>query len=726
MNYLLTICCLLTFASPALAQQATTIKGAIVDKKGEAVIGANIFLDGSYDGTSTDIDGSYAFTTEATGQQLVLIQYLGYEDQQHTVNLKGEAAVELNITLAESSIQLSAANVTASRFGKTSDQHRTEVLSTLDILTTGGANADVVSALRTMPGTQQVGEQEGLFVRGGTGDETAIFVDGMAVPNFFYSGADNVAQRGRFNPSLFQGTFFSSGGFSAAYGQALSGSLNLESVDMPLKSQFSASVNTVGGQGELVKLFNKDRSAVAASVNYTNLQPYYGLVPQDREFNKMPEFLDGSLNLRHKVSETGSLKYFGQVGRSELAFERNSIDYPERTDGFGIQNNNAYSNLIYSDMIGERWKISSAIAYSRNEDDVEQGRAMANEERVDQEFGRLTNFYQARSTATWIGDNGQKVQTGAEYQHHDQLERAGDLSREQTEDYGAAFIEGTFPLFERFSARLGLRTEYSASIDRYNLAPRAALSYEVAPKQQINFAWGEYYQAPHLRFVAQNPSLHFQESTHYILGYQKNDPRRTFRAEIFHKDYRRLIKTAPAVSNDGAGYARGLELFWRDKKLVKNLDYWISYSYLDTERDFLDFPRAAQPTFAADHTASIAVKQFIPGIATNISATYAYATGRPYFNPNQSEAEFLSSRTRDFQNLSFTVAHLTKIGSAFATFVFSVSNVLGTEQIFGYEYGTVNPAARRAITPTAPRFIYLGAFFNWGIDQRKQTAEGFM
>lgn len=726
MKNIFTLLALTVFSVGLFAQQTFLISGTVTDKNGEAIIGANVLVEGSYDGTSTDIDGTYSFSTDAAGPQTIVFQYLGYEDQRQDVELGEVASIEIDKTMAESSIQLAVAKVSANRFGKTSDQDRAEILSTLDILTTGGSNADVVSALRTMPGTQQVGEQEGLFVRGGTGEETAIFVDGMAVPNFFYSGAENVAQRGRFNPSLFQGTFFSSGGFSAAYGQALSGSLNLESVDMPLKSQFSAAVNTVGAQGELVKLFNKNKSAVAASVNYTNLQPYYGLVPQDRDFSKMPEFADASVNLRHKVSETGVLKYFGQVGRSKLAFERTSLDYPDRANFFGIQNDNLYSNLLYSDLLGESWKITGAVAYSQNTDDVEQGRAMADNERMDQELGRKTSFYQARTTATHVAENGSKVQIGAEYQHHDLLESADGQSRKLTEDYTAAFVEGTYPLFDRLSARVGLRTEYAASIDRFNLAPRAALSYELAPRQQINLAWGQYYQAPHLRYVAQNDALYFQQSMHYILGYQKNDPRRTFRAEVFHKDYRRLIKTAPEVNNDGAGYARGLEIFWRDKKLAKDLDYWISYSYLDTERDYLNFPRAAQPTFAADHTASLAVKKFFPKVTTNVSATFSYATGRPYFDPNQSVEDFLSNRTRDYRNLSLTVAHLTQIGNAFTTLVFSVSNVLGTEQVFGYEYGVADPTLRRAVTPTAPRFIYLGAFFNWGIDQRNSTANGFM
>ncbi|MEL7160711.1 MAG: TonB-dependent receptor, partial [Bacteroidota bacterium] len=695
MNHLTgTILLLLLAVSTLAAQETTLVKGRIVDQKGEGLIGVNVFLDESYDGASTDIDGNYQFRTDLSGEQVLLIQYVGYADERIPVELNGQT-IEQNTALREASINLGMAKVTARSFGRTNDKNRTEVLSTLDILTTGGANADVVAALRTLPGTQQVGEQEGLFVRGGAGNETQIFIDGLRVPNFFQSGAEDVAQRGRFSPNLFQGTFFSSGGFSAEYGQALSGSLNLESVDVPLESQVNANLSSVGAQGEVLKVFNRGNSSVGASVNYLNLQPYYGLVNQNRTFDDMPIFLDASFNFRHKTSETGIIKYFGQLGSSNLAFRRESLDYAGAEDAFAVDNRNFYSNLLYREMLGERWKFTTGLVYAANRDAVDQSRPLEEGAHSQEALSRQSTSYQGRSTLSWLGDNS-KIIGGVEYQRTDRTDRADSLSRNLRENYSALFLEGTFQPLPRLSARIGVRSEYSRSIDAYNVALRLALNYDLGNKQQLSFAWGHYHQAPDLVFAAQNDQLDYQRSTHYIATFQRTETRRTFRAEIFHKDYADLVKTVPELSNNGSGYARGLELFWRDKKLAKDLDYWVSYSLLDTERDFLDFPRAAQPTFAADHTASLAVKKYFEGIATNVSATFTYATGRPYFDPNQSAEDFLTSRTRDFQNLSFTVAHLTKIGGAFTTLVFSVNNVLGTEQIFGYEYSETNPSRRRA------------------------------
>ena len=106
--------------------------------------------------------------------------------------------------------------------------------------------ADITNAIKTLPGTQQVGESEGLFVRGGTAAETKIFIDGTLVNKFFYSSEPDLATRGRFNPFLFKGTIFSSGGYSALYGQALSSVLLLESIDLPEKTSADVGISYLG------------------------------------------------------------------------------------------------------------------------------------------------------------------------------------------------------------------------------------------------------------------------------------------------------------------------------------------------------------------------------------------------------------------------------------------------------------------------------------------------
>src|SRR5439155_10627441 len=124
-------------------------------------------------------------------------------------------------------------------------------------------------------GAQQIGEQEGLFVRGGTSAETKQFIDGTLVNNPYYTSIPDIATRGRFSPFLFKGTVFSTGGYSALYGQALSSALILESIDLPELSSASLSVSPILLGGGFQQLGKNKNWSWGASYSYTNVLLVY-------------------------------------------------------------------------------------------------------------------------------------------------------------------------------------------------------------------------------------------------------------------------------------------------------------------------------------------------------------------------------------------------------------------------------------------------------------------
>ena len=223
-----------------LAFGQTTISGSVVDNKKKPVAGASIAVKDSYDGATADSLGRFRFKTTDKGNQVIIITAIGYKTIELQVELKG-GDLQLPVQLKEEVTEMSAVVITAGSFEASDRKRAAAVLSSIDIVTTASANGDVTGALKTLPGAQQVGESEGLFVRGGTATETKTFIDGTLVNNFFFSSVPGIAQRGRFSPFIFKGTVFSTGGYSALYGQALSSALILESIDLP--EQSSASLN---------------------------------------------------------------------------------------------------------------------------------------------------------------------------------------------------------------------------------------------------------------------------------------------------------------------------------------------------------------------------------------------------------------------------------------------------------------------------------------------------
>ena len=183
-----------------------------------------------------------------------------------------------------------------------------------------------------------------------------------------------------------------------------------------------------------------------------------------------------------------------------------------------------------------------------------------------------------------------------------------------------------------------------------------------------------------------------------------------------------------AINNKGFGDAKGIEFFWRDKKTIKNVDYWISYSYLDTKRDFLNYPFAIEPDFASKHTASLVIKKFVLPLKTQFNASYTFATGRPYYNimaDNSNEYKIENEgRTKDYNDLSLSVNYLPNIGNpkakAFGVLVLSVTNVLGFNNVYTYNF-SANGKNKVAVTPPAKRFFYLGYFISLGIDRTQDA-----
>lgn len=98
-----------------------------------------------------------------------------------------------------------------------------------------------------------------------------------------------VGQRSRFNPFQLKGTSFSTGGYSARYGQALSSILDLQTIDLPEKTMLSAGVNLSG-----LMLSGTQRmgdNALEFYGNYTNYGPYYSLSNTNYDFYHAPNLL---------------------------------------------------------------------------------------------------------------------------------------------------------------------------------------------------------------------------------------------------------------------------------------------------------------------------------------------------------------------------------------------------------------------------------------------------
>jgi vitamin B12 transporter len=743
MRSTITLILFLTLTFPAFSQ--VIISGKLKDNKGRPLPGATVSLKDSYDGGLVDSLGNYKFTTTEKGEHLLVASYMGYKSFEEKIVI-GTEPISRDISLKEEMSELKAVTVISGSFAAGDTKRAATVLNSIDVATVGGGNADITAALRTLPGAQQVGEQEGLFVRGGAGYETKQFIDGTLVNNPYGTSVPDIATRGRFSPFLFKGTVFSTGGYSALYGQALSSALILESIDLPERSQANLSLSPIILGAGFQELGKNNKYSWGINYNYVNLVAYFNLVKQTPDYFKMPVFHSGDANFRFRTRSGGMVKYYSTWSKSTLGLRREDIDSADMKNAFALDNINWYNNLSWRENLGNGWKMNLGAGYSTNLDDISQ--QLQDKDNVqrffpDRPWASSKNFAvknrQDLAQVKAVFDKRlfgiSTLRFGSEYMYFYNTSKFNNQESTLKEKFYSIFAETDIYVTNDLAAKIGGRFERSSIIDRSNIAPRISLAYKVGTGAQVSAAYGIFYQKPENQQLIFTQNLDYTKATHYILTYQKSTNDRIFRAETYYKKYADLVKTVPVTAsygtynNDGTGYAKGIEFFWRDKKSIKNFDYWISYSYLDTKRDYLNYPDLLRPNFAATHTASFVMKRFFIDMKTGFNFTYSYATGRPYYNfvYNNTGNKYSiadQGKTKEFHNLGFSMNYVPSIGKTnpkvYWVLVASITNVLGYEPVYGYNY-SYNGMNKQPISNTAPRFYFIGAFFSWGVDRTQDA-----
>ena len=698
----------------------STISGVVTNAKNEPIVGANVYLEGTYDGASTGEDGSFSFETTEIGTQTLVVSMLTYDPHYEVGDV--DYFTNLKISLMESINALTGVTLTAGTF-EAGDNSKVSVLKPLDIVTTAGAAGDFVAALQTLPGTTTVNEDGRLFVRGGGAGETQVFIDGLRVFQPFNATANNIPTRGRFSPFLFKGITFSTGGYSAEYGQALSSVLLLNTTDVPVQDKTDVSVMSVGGGLGHTKIWGDE--SLSINTSYINLSPYEALIPSDQgvRWNSPYESISGEAVFRSKGDQSMFKLYTG-FNHANLDIEQEDINYEDYVR-FGLTNNNLYFNSTYKHYFDKDWSLSTGAAISWD------GNSIELEE----------NGIESKETASHLKVKAHKnfssrfnLNVGSEffalsYDETFTTPENAKFNNNYQDRLWAGFTEADIFLSNQFAMKLGARVEHSSLLNAFEIMPRVSLAYKPGDKGQFSLAYGDFYQNPLTEVSKFGQPLGSEKTSHYILNYQRVGDGKTFRAEAYYKDYDHLIKYDTEMpqfnssfENSGSGYATGLDVFWRDNKSISQLDYWISYSFLDTQRDYRNFAERATPNFAPKHSLSVVTKYFITKLRSQVGLSYSYGSGRPYDNPNT--PEFLAERTKSFNNLSFNWAYLIDQQKIL---YFSVNNVLGFKNISDYQYANAPNVDgifdRRAITPAADQFFFVGFFWTISTDGKSNQLD---
>ena len=376
--------------------QNATVGGIVVDANGEPVIGANVMVKGTNNGTITDIDGKF---TLSNAKGVLVVSFIGYKTQEIQINGNEK---NLNIVLREDSELLDEVVVVG--YGTMKKESLTGAVTVVDskaFKEKGGLSSplealqgQVAGVMITRSSSAPGDESWGLNLRGAVSansTEPLIIIDGVAY--------NSVNELRLINPNDIETINFLKDGSAAIYGSRAAGGVVLittkKGAEGKVKVEYSgtATLKTVGlmpsamnidqwADGVMTALEN-DNNTSNSWYTFAQLAKQYKGTYIDLSNSNSPfgsagftdvsdfVFSDDTNWLDSLFGETMSTEQNLSIsGGSERSSYRISLNYlyDGSTLQFGNNNNQRYTFRMNNTFkLTDKIKLESSISYSRQE-----------------------------------------------------------------------------------------------------------------------------------------------------------------------------------------------------------------------------------------------------------------------------------------------------------------------------------------------------------------------
>ncbi|MGC8595576.1 MAG: TonB-dependent receptor [Candidatus Kryptoniota bacterium] len=687
--------------------KSAVISGTVKDDAGNPVSYANVFIELSGEGQITDDNGSFLFKVKAVGNVDVIVSAVGYKTFRRRVLVVPGQTYNMNIILKQSPIITENVDITGSSFG--SEPGKGLTITSMDVVTTPGGAADIFQSLKTLPGLTQVSESSELYVRGGDPSETLVIIDQASLYNPYTYESPYGGLFSNLNTSAIGEMYFSSGGFSVKYGNALSGVLSLRTKGLPENQAISVGLSLAGASAGLDIPIPNDKLGIRLYARKNFTKPIFLLNGGTDRFSSAPSSQDLNASMIYKYSQTGKVKLLFLASSDN---EGVNVDRPEFEGVFTGKSTNYLINLQHTDVIGESFLMQTSISASNYEDKWLLG--LLNLKKVD----GIRKIRSDIEDGEW---SKLKVSFGGEIENRNESFtgavpsfqydiRPGSESKLIDEKLSitrfGAYIEievRDVASISNFFAIAGLRGDYIDKIKTSWFDPRFTVGYRLGSASTLRFSLGLFHQYQDLRLYSStdgNPHLLPMKAVHYVLGYDYTPSEGTeFRIETYQKNYTHLPDSNEVYNfdNGGYGYARGVDIIAKGD-LPFGLSGWVSYGYIDTKRKWLYSNGLAPSSFDVTHNFTLVWRYNITD-AWQIGMNFKYATGRPYtpvtgsvYHPEMKVYEPVygtpySARYPDYRRLDIRLTYLARLFDKYFTVLYVEGlNVLNIHNVFDYAY----------------------------------------
>ncbi len=644
------------------AQQSVTITGYVSDaNSGETLISANVAILELNRGSATNTQGYFSIPNIEPGTYTLACSYIGYDlfTQEITLeageNLRFDIVLEPNVLVGEEIVVESEAELRELKSIGTA-QVKTELIKALPAI----FEADVFRSIQYLPGVKSASDfSSGLYIRGGSSDQTLIMLDQTTVynPSHFFGFFST------FNPDAIKDVRLYKGGYPAEYGGRLGSVLSVYNKDGN-RNNYQGSV-TLGLLASRVSVEGpiKNGSFMLAGRRST-LEPLLAALRETSDnIPSLFYFYDfnGKINYDASLNDKFHLAFYSGADKVRFPF----ADDAEFTLNYGNQTVSGNWTHIFNEKVFSNFVITGSRYF--NFPEFEFGGTP---------FERDNNIYDfsLKSDIEYIPNEKHTISSGFwggifTLRLRDRFDNQDSFSSRIQSRYASAYIQDTWRPTEKWKILGGLRMNYFSDGQHLRVVPRISAEWYANERITLQAAYGRYNQFLTLvtneafsgfdLWLTTDDGINPSYGDQFVIG-AKTIPFTDYGLdiELYYRSMEDLFELDPFLPdaaglayNDlfriGEGYAYGTEVMF--EKRVGRLNGYIGYTFGYTWRKWPGFNNSIDsdnssgrfypPKYDRRNDVKI-IMNYNLSSKWKFTGAWVYATGQAYTEPSGSYTLF--------------------------------------------------------------------------------------
>lgn len=651
-----------SFLLSSVSLAGNPIRGFVEDASSrEPLPAVNILIEGTNTGSSTNLDGYFVIDGLNPGVYSLLISCMGYYPHREQVVVANEVMEPLRIELTPGIFKLEDVVVELEEESGLSARVSPIVsnvpinVTTIKRMPSMLAETDVLRAIQAIPGVKASSEiSSGIYVRGGSPDQTLILMD----HNVVYNPSHLFGIFSTFNADAVKHIDLLKGGFPARYGGRSGSVLEVITNEGNRKeTEGMASIGIISARAVLEGPLPKGKGSYAFSGRRTyfdGIMAYYRNKDPDLDL-PVYYFYDGNGKLNFDLSNKTTLSLAGYWGEDILDLEAG----PEETR---IKLNLTWGNRTFNSRLRHVLSrnlfltVNASVSRYRSQHGIDYDGI-----EISESFDRLMD-YSLKSDLEYSGKSGHRLRTGAAVNRYDFTLRIENFSVSEIDADEISYCytwyaEDQWRISPLFEIQPGLRTYYYDRGDYFRIDPRLAFVYYYDAGLRFKIAGGRYSQFINLLnfgegmsnfdiWVPLDETIEPSYSDQIVLGLEwepKNDLE--FTAETYFTGMNNIVELNRVITDQvdntnqaflpgGEGYAYGFE--WMLRRKEGRLTGWFGYSLSWTQRRFHETYQNNgdwyYPVWDRRHD-FITTCNYALNKRWDLSAAWRYNTGQGYTQP---------------------------------------------------------------------------------------------